>query len=77
MVIIRALSAFLGRFDTIPWFHGAEFVMLGASLFQTILPGRLLLDRNSIPAFAMLVALTGFRVLHSPLDFTIMRFSYL
>ena len=75
-MIIRALSAFIGRYDTIPWFHGAEFVMLDAPLFQTILPGRLLLERNSILAFSMLVALTGSRVLHSPLDFTITRFSY-
>ena len=61
----------------IPWSHGAELVMLGALLFRTILPGHLLLERNSIPAFCMPVALTGFRVLHSPLDFTITPFSYL
>lgn len=53
------------------------FVMLSAHLFQTLLPGRLILERNSIPAFSMLVALTSFRVLHSPLDFTIMSFSHL
>ena len=53
------------------------FVMLSAHLFQTLLPGRLILERNSIPAFSTLVALTSFRVLHSPLDFTIMSFSHL
>lgn len=30
--------------------------MLGALLFRTILPGRLLLERNSIPALSMPVA---------------------
>ena len=44
------------------------------SLFQTLLPGRLIVERNSIPAFSMLVALTSFRALHSPLEFTIMSF---
>lgn len=55
-----------------PWFDGTVFVMLSAPLFQALLPGRLTLERNSIPAFFILVALTSFRVLHSSLDFTIM-----
>ena len=55
-----------------PWFGGTVFVMLSAHLFQKLLPGRLNLERNSIPAFSIRIALTSFRVLHSSLDFTIM-----
>ena len=59
-----------------PWFHGTV-LYAQCSLVQTLLPGRLIQKRNSIPAFSMLVALTSFRVLHSPLDFTITSFSHL
>lgn len=59
-----------------PWSNGT-ILYTQCSLVQTLLPGLLIQERNSIPAFSMLVALTSFRVLHSPLDFTIMSFSHL
>ena len=59
-----------------PWSNGT-ILYAQCSLVQTLLPGLLIQERNSIPAFSMLVALTSFRVLHSPLDFTIMSFPHL